>query len=49
MYLDTRGSGRSERPVLTAYTMHNFVADLESLRSHLGVKTMWLMGHSEGG
>ena len=49
VYLDTRGSGRSERPELNEYTMKNFVADLEGLRSHLGVENMWLMGQSDGG
>jgi proline iminopeptidase len=49
VYLDTRGSGRSQHPELNEYTMSNFVADIEGLRSHLGVETMWLMGHSAGG
>ena len=49
VYLDTRGSGRSQRPELTEYTRSNFVADLEGLRRHLGVDRMWLMGHSDGG
>jgi proline iminopeptidase len=49
VYLDTRGSGRSERPELSAYAMRNFVADIEELRRHLGVETVWLMGHSDGG
>lgn len=49
VYLDTRGSGRSQRPELTEYTMKNFIADIEGLRTHLGIKTMWLLGHSEGG
>ena len=49
VYLDTRGCGRSELPDLNAYAMKDFVADLEGLRKYLGVKTMWLMGHSDGG
>lgn len=49
VYLDTRGTGRSERPAPNAYSMHNFVADIEELRKHLGVETVWLMGHSDGG
>jgi len=49
VYLDTRGSGRSERPDPHAYTFKNFVADIEGLRKHLGIETIWLMGHSEGG
>jgi len=49
IYLDTRGSGRSERPDPHAYAMHDFVADIEGLRRHLGIDTIWLMGHSDGG
>jgi proline iminopeptidase len=40
VYLDTRGTGRSQRPELNEYTMSSFVADIEGLRSHLGVETM---------
>ena len=49
IYLDTRGCGRSERPDLHAYSMRDLVADLEGLRQHLGIDSMWLMGHSDGG
>jgi proline iminopeptidase len=49
VYLDTRGSGRSQRPELNQYNMTDFVADLEGLRHHLGLKKVWLMGHSNGG
>jgi proline iminopeptidase len=49
VYLDTRGSGRSERPARNAYSMHDFAADIEGLRNHLGVGSVWLMGHSDGG
>jgi proline iminopeptidase len=49
VYLDTRGCGRSERPALTEFAMKNFVDDLEGLRKHLRIKSMWLMGHSDGG
>ena len=49
IYLDTRGSGRSERPDPHGYAMHDFVADIEGLRRHVGVDTIWLMGHSDGG
>ena len=49
IYLDTRGSGRSERPDPRAYAMHDFVADIEGLRRHMGVEAMWLMGHSDVG
>ncbi|HTX17752.1 MAG TPA: alpha/beta hydrolase [Bacteroidota bacterium] len=49
VYLDTRGCGRSERPDLHAYSMRDLVSDLEGLREHLGVDSMWLLGHSDGG
>jgi proline iminopeptidase len=50
VYLDTRGSGRSERPAsATEYTWDHLVADLEALRTHLKQEKVWLMGHSEGG
>jgi proline iminopeptidase len=49
IYLDTRGSGRSERPELTAYAMRDFVSDIEGLRKYMGIEKMWLMGHSDGG
>jgi proline iminopeptidase len=49
VYLDTRGSGRSERPDPHTYSLKNMAADIEGLRKHLGIETMWLMGHSEGG
>lgn len=49
IYLDTRGSGRSERPDLHAYSMLDFAADIEGLRKHLGAESVWLMGHSDGG
>lgn len=49
VYLDTRGSGRSERPDPHSYTFRNFSSDIEGLRRRLGIETMWLMGHSEGG
>jgi proline iminopeptidase len=49
VYLDTRGSGRSEKPDPRAYSMKDFASDIEGLRRHLGVETVWLMGHSDGG
>jgi proline iminopeptidase len=49
VYLDTRGSGRSERPDPHAYTMKMFAWDIEGLRKQQGIGTMWLMGHSDGG
>lgn len=50
VYLDTRGSGRSEKPAeLTSYKHEDLVADLEALRKHLGQERVWIAGHSEGG
>jgi proline iminopeptidase len=49
VYLDTRGSGRSEDPEMEAYTLANFVSDMEGIRKHLGVEKIWLMGHSRAG
>lgn len=49
IYLDQRGSGRSERPWTGAYTMPAMVEDIEALRKQLGVPKLALMGHSFGG
>jgi proline iminopeptidase len=49
IYLDQRGSGRSERPWTGAYSMPAMVEDIEALRKQLGVPKLALMGHSFGG
>jgi proline iminopeptidase len=50
VYLDSRGTGRSERPKSQAdHTWNDLTADLDSLRAHLNQPKVWLMGHSEGG
>lgn len=49
IYLDQRGSGRSERPWTGAYSMSAMVEDIEALRQQLGVPKLALMGHSFGG
>lgn len=49
IYLDQRGSGRSERPWTGVYTMPAMVEDIEALRKQLGVPKLALMGHSFGG
>jgi proline iminopeptidase len=49
IYLDERGSGRSERPAGHDYKMSTLVADVEALREKLGVPQLSLMGHSFGG
>ncbi len=48
VYLDTRGSGHSQRPASNVYRTSDFVEDLEGLRRHLSLEKMWLMGHSQG-
>ena len=49
IYLDERGTGRSERPAGRDYTIPTLVHDVEALREHLGVPQLSLMGHSFGG
>lgn len=48
VYLDQRGSGRSERPADNAYSIALLVEDIEHLRRHLGVERIALIGHSFG-
>ena len=48
--LNPRGTGGSSRPAdRNAYQIDDYVADLELLRSHLGLERMLLLGHSHGG
>jgi proline iminopeptidase len=50
VYLNTRGSGRSQRPAtLKEYRFADFTADLDALRQHLQQERVWLIGHSLGG
>jgi proline iminopeptidase len=49
VYLDQRGSGRSERPWTGDYTMATLVEDIEGVRRHLGGSRIVLVGHSFGG
>jgi proline iminopeptidase len=49
IYLDQRGSGRSERPWTGVYSIPAMVEDIEALRKQLGVPRLALMGHSFGG
>ena len=49
IYLDERGSGRSERPANADYRMSTLVADIEAFRESIGVTQLTLMGHSFGG
>lgn len=50
IFLDPRGCGRSMRfrnPSM--YTLDNMVADIESVRSHLNVSALNIIGHETGG
>ena len=49
IYLDQRGSGRSERPWTRDYKMQTLVEDIEQLRQMLGVHKLSIVGHSFGG
>jgi len=48
IYLDQRGSGRSERPWNDAYSLDLLVEDVEQLRRLWGVPRIALIGHSVG-
>jgi proline iminopeptidase len=48
VYLDQRGSGRSEKHWAKLYSIELMVDDVEKLRRHLGVERMDLIGHSFG-
>jgi len=49
IYLDQRGSGRSERPWTRDYKMQTLVEDVDQLRRTLGVEQLSIIGHSFGG
>ena len=49
VYVDTRGTGHSDRPEIEQYTTSNFLLDLEAVRKDINVEKVWLMGHSKGG
>ena len=48
IYLDQRGSGRSEKHWAKQYSLDLMVDDLEQLRRHWGVERIALVGHSFG-
>jgi proline iminopeptidase len=48
VYVDQRGSGRSERPANGDYSMPTLVADIEALRRALGVEQLNIVAHSFG-
>ena len=49
VYVDYRGTGRSERMSPENYTHENTIDDLEALRIHLGLDRIAVLGHSHGG
>jgi proline iminopeptidase len=50
LYLDTRGSGESSRPADPKQMSTALMADdIDRLRSYLGIDSISLMGHSNGG
>ncbi|WP_236693981.1 alpha/beta fold hydrolase [Sporosarcina globispora] len=49
VYIDNRGSGLSDRGPQTFYSLENNVEDIEALRKHLGLKKIYILGHSYGG
>ena len=49
VYLDTRGTGGSERPEDATITYENLAADVDALRELLGAEKVVAMGHSFGG
>lgn len=50
VFVDTRGSGLSGRPNdATMMSSNQMADDLDALRSHLGLSTITLLGHSNGG
>ena len=49
VYIDYRGTGRSERMPVETYTLENTIDDLEALRLHLGLDRIAVLGHSHGG
>lgn len=46
---DQRGTGRSTHPADDSYAMSDYVADVQAIRTALGVPALHLMGHSFGG
>lgn len=49
VYIDHRGTGRSEDAAPETYTVAQMADDLETLRQHLGFGRIMLLGHSFGG
>lgn len=49
VYVDYRGTGRSQRMPVKSYTSDNTIDDLEALREYLGLERIAVLGHSHGG
>ncbi|OZJ01927.1 hypothetical protein BZG36_05322 [Bifiguratus adelaidae] len=50
LYFEPRGNGHSSRPENEeAMSSEHMAIDLEQLRLHLGLQTLMLLGHSNGG
>jgi proline iminopeptidase len=50
VWLDPRGTGGSTAPAdATAYSLADYAADVDALRSHLGLERVGLLGFSHGG
>jgi pimeloyl-ACP methyl ester carboxylesterase len=50
LLLDPRGTGDSDRPAdPSGYGLDDYAADIESLREHLALERIDLLGHSHGG
>lgn len=49
IFYDQLGAGRSDRPAdTTLWRIERFMAELDSIRSHLGLREIHLLGHSWG-
>lgn len=49
VYVDHRGSGRSDRDDPESWTLENNIDDIDALREHLGLPRITLLGSSYGG
>jgi len=49
VYIDNRGSGKSEKGPQSTYSLKNNVEDIDALRKYLGLEKIVLLGQSYGG
>ena len=49
VYIDNRGSGKTEKGLQSTYNLDNNVEDIEALRKYLGLEKIVLLGQSYGG